>query len=93
MTIIYPAVVKENTDGSYCGYFPDLAECRFKGRDINFALDDAAASMYDWVRVELEEEEEPYLPPVSEEKDIELSEGEFVRNICIHYRYTEGWEE
>ena len=61
MTFIYPAVVRKKDDGSFEGYFPDLMMCDFKGRDLDCALDDARESMYEWIRVELQEEEEPDL--------------------------------
>jgi predicted RNase H-like HicB family nuclease len=93
MTIIYPAVFKENKDGSYSGYFPDLEMCEFSGRDLNFAIDEAASSLYEWVRVELMEEENPMMPDASDDSDIQLENGEFIRNISIHFKYSEGWDE
>jgi predicted RNase H-like HicB family nuclease len=92
MTFIYPAVVKEE-NGTFKGYFPDLDKCTFEGEDINSAIDDAQAVMYDYIRVELTEEDTPVLPAVSDESELKLSDGEFVRNICVHFRYTEGWDE
>lgn len=92
MTFIYPSVIKEE-NGKFEGYFPDLDKVTFEGRDINTAIDDAQAVLYDYIRVELTEEDSPHLPAVSDESELKLSEGEFVRNICVHFRYTEGWDE
>ena len=92
MTFIYPSVIKEE-NGVFKGYFPDLDKCTFEGKDINEAIDDAQAVMYDYIRIELTEEDTPALPAVSDESELKLSEGEFVRNICVHFRYTEGWDE
>ena len=93
MTFIYPAVVRKKDDGSFEGYFPDLMMCDFKGRDLDCALDDARESMYEWIRVELQEEEEPDLLAVSADSDIKLMEGEEIYHISIHYRFHEGWDE
>ena len=65
----------------------------FKGEDLDCALDDARETMYEWIRVELQEEEEPELPPVSADSDIPLKEGEALHHISIHYRFHEGWDE
>ena len=92
MTFTYPAVVRKKEDGSFEGYFPDLLMCDFKGEDLNSSLDDARDSMYEWIRVELQEEE-PDLPAASEESEILLKEGESIHHISIHYRFHEGWDE
>lgn len=93
MTFVYPAVVRKKEDGSYEGSFPDLMMCDFKGQDLDSALDDARESMYEWIRVELQEEEEPDLPVASEDSEIKLKEGESLHHISIHYRFHEGWDE
>ena len=93
MTFVYPAVVRKKEDGSYEGSFPDLMMCDFKGQDLDSALDDARESMYEWIRVELQEEEEPDLPAASEDSEIMLKEGEALHHISIHYRFHEGWDE
>ena len=33
------------------------------------------------------------LPPVSEVSDLELKEGDIVRNIQVTIKFMEGWEE
>lgn len=93
MTFVYPAVVRKKDDGSFEGYFPDLMMCDFRGTDLNSALDDARDSMYEWIRVELQEEEEPDLPAASSDSEISLNEGEALHYISIHYRFHEGWDE
>ena len=92
MTFTYPAVVKKAADGTYEGYFPDLAMCEFHGETLNEALDDANYSMTEWIRVELEEDE-PDFPAISDPEDIELAEGESVHNVMVHYRFYDGWDE
>ena len=67
--------------------------CDFKGQDLDSALDDARESMYEWIRVELQEEEEPDLPAASEDSEIKLKEGEALHHISIHYRFHESWDE
>ncbi len=67
--------------------------CDFKGEDLNSALDDARDSMYEWIRVELQEEEEPDLPAATPDSEISINEGEALHHISIHYRFHEGWDE
>lgn len=93
MTFTYPAVVKKISDTEYEGYFPDLEMCEFKGETLDDALDDAHDSMYEWIRVELEEEDEPKLPHASDESEINLAENESLHHIMIHYRFSIGWDE
>ena len=33
------------------------------------------------------------LPPVSEESDLDLKEGDVVRNISVNIRFQDGWDE
>ena len=33
------------------------------------------------------------MPYVTDLEDIEKQPGQEVRNIMVHYRYTEGWDE
>ena len=46
---------------------------------------------YDWLYLEISEDGD--LPPVSDLHDIDLQEGEEVRNIAVNIRFTEGWDE
>ena len=36
---------------------------------------------------------DPFIPYVSDEEDIDLKEGEFIRNISVNIRFYEGWDE
>ena len=56
------------------------------------ALEDAIHSAYDWISLELTEEE-PDFPPVSDVADLGKSEGEIARNIAVNIRLFEGWDE
>ena len=85
MKFVYPAVFHKSEKGGYEGYFPDLACCEAKGE----TLDEAAL---DWINLELSEDE-VNLPPVSEVSDLELKEGDIVRNIQVTIKFMEGWEE
>ena len=39
------------------------------------------------------EEDDPLLPYVSEAEDIEIEEGDIIRNISVNIRFYEGWDE
>ena len=83
MKFTYPAVFHKTEQGTYEGYFPDLACCYAKGDTLDEALEDAIHSAYDWISLELTEEE-PDFPPVSDVADLGKSEGEIARNIAVH---------
>ncbi len=92
MKFIYPAVFHEEKDGKYKGYFTDL-ECFYgEGDTIDDAIDDANEAARNWLSLELTEED-PFIPYVSDEEDIDLKEGEFIRNISVNIRFYEGWDE
>ena len=80
MKFTYPAVFHKTEQGTYEGYFPDLACCYAKGDTLDEALEDAIHSAYDWISLELTEEE-PDFPPVSDVADLGKSEGE-LQEIC-----------
>ena len=80
MKFIYPAVFRPTEDKKYNAFFPDLACC------------EANAAAYDWIYTELMEFEGK-LPPVSDESDLELQEGDVVRNISVNIRFQDGWDE
>ena len=89
---IYPQISgKKNGKalGIYSDYTgPDKSEykvtvgCEADGPDLQDALENARAAAYDWVCVELEEDD-PDMPEVTHEEDILLDEGSFVRQIMI----------
>ena len=60
--------------------------------DMLTRIRNANAAAYDWIDLEMQEDE-PDIPPASVAEDLTLSEGEFVRNILIIYRILDGWDE
>ncbi len=92
MTFIYPVVLTRKDDGSWEGEFPDLEMCRCSGLTMHDALEDARLQAYNWIDLELHEED-PVMPLVSDKEDLQLEDGQEVRDIMVHYRFTEGWEE
>ena len=90
MKFIYPAIIKTEAD-HYTAVLPDLEGCVAEGESIDEVLDNANAAAAEWISVELETE--IYLPPVSDEEDLILEEGEFVRNICVTMRMSDGYDE
>jgi predicted RNase H-like HicB family nuclease len=91
MQFIYPAVFSKREDGGYRGYFPDLEQCYAEGDTLDEALNSAIEEARTWIQVELEDTFE--LPPVSHPDSLDLQEGEFVRNIAVTIRLTDGWDE
>lgn len=90
MKFIYPAIIKKTANG-YQATMPDLEDCSAEGDTLDEVLDNANAAVLSWIEVELESE--CYLPPVSDEDDLSLEEGEFVRNICVTMRMSDGYDE
>ncbi len=84
MTFTYPAVFvpHDNHDGGYHVFFPDLELCEADGPDLEDALEHAREAAYDWITVELEEDE-VLMPEVSSHEDIRLPEGGFIRSIMV----------
>lgn len=91
MKFIYPAVFRKSEDGTYIGFFPDLECCNVKGDTLDDAIDNANEAAYNWISLELEEDGD--LPSISDESDMELQEGDIVRNISVNIRFYEGWDE
>ena len=46
----------------------------------------------DWITLDLSEDD-PLIPYVSDIEDIEVKDGEIVRNISMNIRFYEGWDE
>ena len=83
MTFTYPAVFTPHKNGKgYHAFFPDLECCEADGPDLEDAIENAREAAYNWIMVELEEEECD-LPFASHEDDIHLEEGQFVRRILV----------
>mgnify|MGYP000921911755 CR=1 FL=1 len=62
MTFIYPAVLTPHKENEgYHVTFPDLVGCEADGPDLQDAVENARAAAYDWVCVELEEDD-PDMP-------------------------------
>lgn len=77
--------------GTYEGYFPDLACCYAKG-DTSTRRWKMPFTPPMTGSLELTEEE-PDFPPVSDVADLGKSEGEIARNIAVNIRLFEGWDE
>ena len=91
MKFIYPAVLHKTENGSFKGYFPDLECCYGEGDTLDEAIEKANEAAYDWISLELSEEGQ--LPSISDPADLELNEGDIVRNISVNIRFTDGWDE
>ena len=63
-----------------------------KSRLLDEAIEEANAAAYNWISLELDEDD-CQLPPVSDEDDLDLKEGDIVRNISVNIRFYEGWDE
>lgn len=92
MTFIYPAVLTKHEDGTVDGFFPDLEMCEFSGDSMHDALEEARLAEYNWISLELQGDD-ALMPMVSDIDEIRVSENQEVRNVMVHFRYTEGWEE
>ena len=55
-------------------------------------FDNANEAAYNWISLELSEDD-CNLPSVSDKEDMELQEGDIVRNISVNIRFYEGWDE
>ncbi|WP_296831374.1 type II toxin-antitoxin system HicB family antitoxin [Marvinbryantia sp.] len=91
MRFVYPAVFHKTETNTYEGFFPDLDDCHAEGETLDEALDNAIEAARDWITLELEEGN--ILPSISEDDDLTLKEGEFVRNIAVTIRLMDGWDE
>jgi predicted RNase H-like HicB family nuclease len=92
MRFIYPAIISKEKDGRYKAVFPDLAMCEAEGDSLDDVIRNANAAAYDWIDLEMHEED-PDIPAASHEEDLTLSEGQIVRSILVIYRILEGWDE
>lgn len=92
MKFIYPAVFRKTDKCTYKGFFPDLEDCFGEGETLDEAIEEANAAAYNWISLELDEDD-CQLPPVSDADDLELEEGDIVRNISVNIRFYEGWDE
>ena len=66
--------------------------CRAEGDTLEDCIENANSAAYDWIYVELSEFD-GQLPAVTDITDIPLNDGDIVRNISVHVRLTDGWDE
>jgi len=92
MKFTYPAIIKKTESGSYRAVFPDLECCEAEGDTLDEAVEKANEAAYDWISLELSEDD-GQLPPITDQRDMELEPGDVVRNICVNIRFTDGWDE
>ena len=92
MKFVYPAVFRETETGTFKGYFPDLECCYAEGDTLEEAVDNANDAARTWLEVELEDDN-CQLPPITDLQDMNLKEGDVVRNIAVTIRFYEGWDE
>ncbi len=92
MKFIYPAILSPSSKGGYDARFPDLEACTAHGDTLDEAVENANAAAYDWLTLELSDED-PILPAVSDPEDLDLGEGEICRRIMVNIRFYEGWDE
>ncbi len=91
MRFVYPAIFRKTDSGKYQGYFPDLDGCGAEGETLDEAIDNANEAAATWISLEIEEG--GILPYISDEEDMELQEGDIVRNIAVTLRLMDGWDE
>ncbi|MBO6164061.1 MAG: type II toxin-antitoxin system HicB family antitoxin [Lachnospiraceae bacterium] len=86
MTFTYPAIITPpGPEGNFRVELPDLEGCFAERADLEDALQEAREAAEDWVRIELEEFE-GNLPFASHPEDLELTEGQFLRQILVTYK-------
>ena len=66
--------------------------CEASGETMEDVQENATEAAWNWINLELQEEE-PDLPPATDPVDMKLESNEEVREILVNYRMTEGWEE
>lgn len=92
MKFTYPAIIRKTEEGSYQAVFPDLECCEAVGLSLDEVVEKANEAAYNWIELELSEDDGE-LPPITDVRDMELKEGELVRNICVNIRFRDGWDE
>lgn len=92
MKFTYPAIIRKMESGGYRATFPDLECCEAVADTLEEAVEKANEAAFDWISLELSEDD-GQLPGVTDRRDMELLEGDEVRNICVNIRFMEGWDE
>ncbi len=83
MQFTYPAIFTPHEDGKgYHAEFPDLDCCEADGEDLFTAVEEARTAAYNWIWSEIDEFEGD-LPFSTHEEDIELKEGQFIKQISV----------
>lgn len=83
MTFVYPAIfTPHKEDKGYHAHFPDLECCEVDAGDLEDAVEEARYAAYNWIMVELEDEEGE-LPHASHEEDIHLEAGQLLKRISV----------
>ncbi len=92
MKFTYLAIIRKTKQGTWHAVFPDLECCEAEGDTIEEAVERANEAAYDWISLELSEDD-GQLPAITDVRDMDLEEGDVVRNICVNIRFTDGWDE
>ena len=92
MKFVYPAIIRKTEDGRFKATFPDLLYCEAYGDTLEDAVDNANDAARDWLEAELHDDA-PDFPGTTELQDMELKEGDVVRNIAVTVRFYVGWDE
>ena len=92
MKFTYPAIIRKQDNGTWKAWLPDLSCCEAVGDTLDDAIDNANEAAYNWIYAEVMEDEMD-LPPISDESDLDLLEGDVVRNIQVNIRMYDGWDE
>ena len=87
MKFTYPAIIRKQDNGTWKAWLPDLACCEAVGDTLDDAIEEVNAAVYDWISLELSEDEAD-LPPVSDMDDLDTIEGDVTRNICVNIRLS-----
>ena len=91
MTFTYPAVFYEKEDHTYEAYFPDIACTTVPAKPLHDAIPHAPESFTARLRLSVLDGDE--IPTISAHDQIELKEGQFIRNIAAIVRLYDGWDE
>ena len=57
MKFTYPAIIRKQDNGTWKAWLPDLACCEAVGDTLDDAIEEVNAAVYDWISLELSEDE------------------------------------
>ncbi len=96
MRFIYPAVIRQTGEREFHAVFPDLNGCEARGDSLDDCIRNCNLEAYDWIDLEMHEEE-PDIPGATDLDELEelygSEEHTVIRNILTIYRMREGWDE